>query len=92
MTVEQVGTMIGMPVGWLLSSDVAPPLPSRTQLCRMRFIADCAFCLLMKEWWADILALAASGTEFMICLLADSSPRVGNIGYWPKCLYARMTR
>ena len=40
----------------------------------MRFYLDCGICILMRGYWEQLLA----GVDaFMICMLADSSPRVG---------------
>ncbi len=40
----------------------------------MRFYLDCGFCLLMQGFWELLLE---GGDDFIICMLADSSPRVG---------------
>lgn len=73
--VEQCGTLIGMEPGWLSSSsDPSAKLPSRARLCQMRFFLDVGFCILMQGYWEQLLA---SGEDFIICMLADSSPRVG---------------
>ena len=75
--VDEVGALLGMEPGWVTSSTDGAIMPSRSHICGMRFSVDAGFCLLMRQWWDKLLALAESGVDFIICLLADSSPRVG---------------
>ena len=73
--VEQSGVLIGMEPGWIRSNgDDCLTLPSRSRMCKMRFCLDCGFCLLMQGFWEQLLE---GGDDFIICMLADSSPRVG---------------
>ena len=73
--VEQSGVLIGMEPGWIRSNgDDCLTLPLRARMCGMRFYLDCGFCLLMQGFWELLLE---GGDDFIICMLADSSPRVG---------------
>ena len=73
--VEQSGVLIGMEPGWIRSNgDDCLTLPSRSRMCTMRFYLDCGLCLLMQAFWELLLE---GGDDFIICMLADSSPRVG---------------
>ena len=70
--VEHSGILLGFNEGWM--EDHGGKVPSKSTLSTRRFMLDCGYAVLVRNWLQGLLN---SGRHFFIYLLADSSPRAG---------------